>query len=826
VRQRGLQSGQSGFHAAIRGWYFRAVVVCCIVSGPCQGFWSTQAQEEVLPSYEGRPVRAIQFEGIQTVDKALLRNQLRTNVGEPIRSETITQDIINLSRLGATRTVEARVEQHEDGSVTVIFTIEEAPIIRDVQVTGNRQLDLDLLRDVIEALDLRAGVQIDDFQIGKARRSIEDLYRSRGYYSAEVLLDESELSERGNVIFRIREGERVMVTSIRFEGFEHLSLKEFRSKLTTRTSTLLRRSPMVESEINEDIGMIIETYRTRGYLDIRADRRITVSPNGREAIVTFVVEEGPQYTLRNVTAQRVDVPEGQTGSLVYSAEQIAGLIAMKRGDVYSLSAVESIIRTIQQAYWHLGYSDVQVRARELRDTVEPVVDLFILVQEGRRFRTGDVIVQGNSLTKQNVIRRHIQLLPGMPLDRGAIEETQRRLRATRLFDQRSLPRVTIQPERADQPGYRDVLVEVTETYLTGNVGFIAAVNSDAGVFGSISISQTNFDISDTPETFSELTRGEAFRGGGQTFSLSVSPGSQVSSYAISLSDPAAWDSNYSFRGALSFRQRIFERYDEQRSGGTVVLGRRMGDRWNASLAYRANSVELNDIDAIAPVDVFAVQDQSVFHGIAVRLTRTTVPPGQAQSPSRGLRTSLGVEQVVGDFQFTKFTFSQSLFFTIAQDALGRRTKISFKTNVEHITPSGEAPVYERLYLGGRRFRGFDFRTISPKGIRNDTGTLGTDPIGGQWLFFFGAEYDQPLFGEVPVAPGISDPVLSVVGFIDTGTVLDDIGFDDYRVSVGFGLRIRAPALGPVPLAFDFGFPMVKQDSDEEQLFSFSVDLPF
>ncbi|MFG0258344.1 MAG: outer membrane protein assembly factor BamA [Phycisphaerales bacterium JB043] len=799
-----------------------ASICCC---------WTTlsgdaHAQDTSLPAYEGRPIRDVRFEGIQTIDESLLRMQLRSLPGEPIRSETITQDIVNLSRLGKTRTIEARVEQHQDGSVTLVFTLEEAPIIRDVQVTGNRQLDVELLRDIVEGLGLRAGVQIDDFQIGKVRRSIEELYRSRGFYAAEVILDESELVERGNVIFRIREGERVKVTAVRFEGFNTLPLNEFRSKLTTRRATLFRKAPLVESEIEDDIATIIETYRASGFLDIRADRSIRVSPNGREAIITFIVEEGPQYTLRNVTAQRVDSQDGGADDLVFSPEQLAGLIPIKRGDVYSMQNIQKLIRTVQEAYWELGYADMQVRARELRDTVEPVVDLLLIISEGRRFRTGDVIIQGNTLTRQNVIRRHVQVLPGMPLDRGALEETQRRLRATRLFDQQNPARVTVQPEDPSHPGFRDVLVEVEETHLTGNVGFIAAVNSDAGVFGSISISQTNFDISDTPETFGELLRGEAFRGGGQTFSLAVSPGSEVSAYTIALSDPSAWDSDLSFRGALSFRQRIFERYDEDRGGGTIVLGRRMGDRWVASLSYRANSVELNDIDPIAPVDVFAVQEQNIFHGIALRLSRTTVPVGEEQSPSRGIRTTLSAEQVVGDFTFSKVGFSQSLFFTVNEDALGRRSKVSLRTSVDHLLPRGEAPVYERLYLGGRQFRGFDFRTVSPKGIRNDTLTLGTDPVGGNWLFFAGIEYEQPLFGEIPVAPGVNDPVLSIVGFIDSGTVLDDISFDDYRVSAGFGLRIRAPALGPAPLAFDFGFPIAKEDSDEEELFSFSVDLPF
>src|SRR5690606_521616 len=101
-------------------------------------------------------------------------------------------------------------------------------------------------------------------------------------------------------------------------------------------------------------------------------------------------------------------------------------------------------------------------------------------------------------------------------------------------------------------------------------------------------------------------------------------------------------------------------------------------------------------------------------------------------------------------------------------------------------------------------------------IRNDTLTLGNDPVGGKWSFFAGAEIEQPLVGES----------IAIVGFLDSGTVTNEPGFDDYRLSGGFGLRLYLPMFGQAPLAFDFGFPILRQTGDEERVFSFSVDLPF
>ncbi len=187
-------------------------------------------------------------------------------------------------------------------------------------------------------------------------------------------------------------------------------------------------------------------------------------------------------------------------------------------------------------------------------------------------------------------------------------------------------------------------------------------------------------------------------------------------------------------------------------------------------------------------------------------------------PGQGTRLELGFEQVGalgGDFTFTRTVADYTAFLTLYEDFLGRKSILKLNSRIGYIF-GGDAPTYERFYLGGRTFRGFDFREVSPKGIRADTGELGTDPVGGDWLFFAGAQYEFPLLAEA----------LTGVVFLDSGTVTRDLGFDQYRVSVGAGIRIYIAQFGPIPIAFDFAFPLQKQDSDDTQVLSFSAELPF
>ncbi len=768
---------------------------------------------EVESPYEFRPIRVIRTEGLERVNEQLIFNQIRSSEGQPYRDAVAKEDVRRLFRIGQFRTLDAVVEPNPDGSVDLIFRVEEAPIVQDVQVVGNRSIPD---KDLAAVVRIDPGVPIDEYELGRAERAIEELYRKRGYYLVDVTVDREELERDNVVLFLIREGGRISVTDIRFEGNVSFAPRELRPEITTKVRGIFNRGPLDNEILDADVNALVKFYRDRGYLDVRADRRITPSPNGREAIVTYLIEEGPLYSLRSLIMVTPGIPEGQSASI--SKDQAIGLMKVKPGDVYSVRDIQASILSIREAYWELGHPEAQVNAQELRVPGErPEVDLMLTVREGPSVLVGEVIIQGNNITKQRVIRRQLQaadIRPERPLNQGALDLAERRLNSLRLFDPAEPARVVVQRAEADGQGYRDVLTEVAETD-TGSVTFLAAIGSDSGVIGSISIGQRNFDIARTPESLDELLSNQAFRGAGQDFNLTLAPGTEVQTYSISLTEPYLFDKPISLGGTLFLRDRVYDQYDEGRYGVRARLSRRFGDLWTAGLVGRVESVELSDIAADAPVDFFEAKGPNLLLGLALNLTRTTVPFAERTSPTRGTRLEMSLEQIGGDYTFTKMEAEHTVWAPVMEDYLGRRSVLSMRTRVGYIPQEGEAPTYERYYMGGRDFRGFEFRTISPRSVQRD-GQPSNDPVGGDWLFFWGLEFEQPLWQNI----------LSGVVFMDTGTVTNEPGFEDYRVSVGAGIRLRIAALSNAPLAFDFGFPIKKQDGDEESVFSFSIDVPF
>jgi outer membrane protein insertion porin family len=807
--------------------------------------------------YEGRPIREIRLLRPAGPDGAaeplpdslaqLVRNQLRSLEGRPFQRQIVSHDISLLNRLGRFRTIRSDVQLLEDGTVRLTYTLQEQPTIQDVQVIGNRELSD---QDLLSGVGVLAGTPVDRFQIDRSTRAIEDRYRARGFHRVRVEVDEKVLEESAIVVFRVIEGERVKVMGVGFRGNRAFSDRELSTAVkTTEFVPIFEKGPLDSDTLAEDEASLVRYYRDRGYLDARAGHSVTESLDGREAIVTFEIDEGLLYTLRSVQAvyvsreairrYREDVlkdPQAevkfltaaqmrQIGRRPLTDEQLTGLMEMKPGDAYGMNKLRKSLDNIRGAYAKLGYILDTARGpvpafletREIRDAggaAGPEVDLLILIEEGRPTMTGDIRIIGNELTKQQVILHEMRLGPGRPLDLELVEESRKNIEDRRLFSP-GLVRIT--PARQTDPNERDLTVEVVETN-TGSFNIGASLGSDNGVSGRFALVQRNFDLADTPDTWGELFSGRAFRGAGQTFDLELQPGSQVSLYSLTITDPTLLDSDYSGSGSVFFRDRKLREYDERRYGVRTSLGRRFGTLWTGSIALRNEWVDISDIDEDKPTDVFKSDGLARITGFGVEMIRNTAD--DRIRPTRGSRLQVGAEQVGalgGEYDFTKLSFSYTTFFTVYESFLGYKTVLKLQNQIGYI-PQGQdaSPVYERYYLGGQSFRGFNFRAISPTGTRHDNGEPSDDVVGGSWLFFAGAELNQPFYQDV----------VSGVVFMDTGTVQRGFGFSDYRVSAGVGLRLYIRQLSPVPLAFDFGFPILSQDTDRERVFTFTIDLPF
>jgi outer membrane protein insertion porin family len=179
-------------------------------------------------------------------------------------------------------------------------------------------------------------------------------------------------------------------------------------------------------------------------------------------------------------------------------------------------------------------------------------------------------------------------------------------------------------------------------------------------------------------------------------------------------------------------------------------------------------------------------------------------------PTEGHMVSAGIEQVLGDYQFLRGNIDLRKYFMLRErpDRSGRWV-LGLRSSLG-IT-EGQAPMFERYFGGGfTNLRGFEFRGVSPRTPENYI-------TGGYMEFYNSAEMVFPL---------TADDMIRGALFIDTGTVERSFTNweENYRVALGFGIRLTIPMMGPVPIALDFGFPVSSGRWDDKQIFSFSMSM--
>ena len=778
----------------LTGWFQTTVLLLCLLVNTV----SLTAQNIDL---NNRPVAKIVLEGVKPESQQLVRNQIRLVQGQPYDEKVVAQDIVRITHLGRFATVEAAVDQQKDGTLIVKYIINEQKVLADVRVVGNKAIsDQELLAMAV----IRAGDPIDSYLIDRAINQIKRAYEDKGYFMTEIVLDTQLLEESNVLLFKMREGPKIRVRQLKFAGNTIFSNKELRSQVRSKTYMLiLREGELNRTALDDDADRIRQYYRDRGYLDAQADRELNISANQKDAVVTFNITEGKRYTVTDITVN---------GNDLYGQEQILGTMTLKVGDVFAANLLRKSRETLLDLYGKQGYIETGVQIERLFHEDSPNVDVTVTITEGKPYTVGKVAVRGNEITRDNVILRQTRGMdPGRRFDRTGLERTQRRLKEGALF---SDAKISILGELEDDT--RDVLIEVKEKD-TGSISFGAGISSDAGIIGAIDLKQRNFDVADVPESFGEFLTGKAFRGAGQSFGISLQPGDETSNYSVNFAEPYLFDTQYSFDTSLFFFNRERDDYDESRQGGTFGFGQRFGDIWGGRLGFRAETVDISDVDSNAPADITAVQGSSMITSVGGSLTRSTVD--SRLFPTKGSRASVGLWQVGaigGDYEFTKLTFEFNKFWTVDEDFMGRKTTLAFNTKMGYILQDNEAPIFERFFAGGHRsFRGFRYRGVGPYGLKTN-GRETDESVGGDWMFLMGLEYSIPVYRES----------VRWVFFTDTGTVQDELGFDEYRVSVGTGLRLQVPFLGQAPFAFDFAIPVLKQDQDDDQIFSFDIALPF
>jgi outer membrane protein assembly complex protein YaeT len=732
-------------------------------------------------------------QGNRLVTTQRIMGLIKTKPNGEYQKATVDSDVRKLYETKLFRNVEARTANTEDGKIKVYFIVTEYPsTIQEIVYQGAKHLKPD---DLDTITGLRKGSPLNPIANKMAVQSIIRRYHEDGRLFASVELVEGDKPGDTRVVFNITEGPVVRISSIGFEGNSFVSDARLHTQINSSGQFLRlfggKYNPVMA---DMDITKLEEYYRTFGYHDVRISRELQWEGDNQHVKLVFHINEGPRYRVQTV---QVD------GASTLSSDLLLAGCKVERGEYYDKRKVEMDLNNIKDMYGNRGYG---VMAREQDFYTAPgLMTVHYEVQERPPATVGQILVIGNDVTRQNVILRQIPLYPGQVLTYPDLRVAERNLARLNIFETNPesgvRPTVSVLNQDDDNPT-KDILVNVKETQ-TGSLLFGLGVNSDAGLVGSIVLNERNFDILNPPTSIEELLSGKAWRGAGQEFRLEAVPGTQLQRYTATWREPFLFDSPYSLTTSGYYFDRAYSEYNESRLGTRITLGRRLNQYWTVNAGVRIEDVGIHNIPFGAPPTIADVHGENFLTGFQVGLTRDT--RDSFLRATEGSKVDIAFEQVVGDFSFPIFSIEANKYFTVYQrpDSSGRHV-LALRSQLA--IAGSQAPVFERFYAGGfRSMRGFEFRGVGP----NENGFM----VGGDFMFLNSVEYQIPI---------LANDQLFAVAFVDSGTVESSVEIKNYRVAAGFGLRITVPMLGPVPIALDFGFPIVKAPQDRDQVFSFWI----
>ncbi|HYC78108.1 MAG TPA: BamA/TamA family outer membrane protein [Planctomycetota bacterium] len=780
---------------------------------------------------EGRTVVAIEFVELRRLSPEAVKAQMALKEGRPFSRELLQRDIKTLVANDIFFNVrEATVRPDPSGQgVIVRINGEENERVLDVMFFGMIDADREDLAPLVKT---RAGGLADAFTLEIDRRDIVDWYRKKGFHYVQVEVVRSRLEgvEDGVVIvFRITEGPEVEIEEVIFEGNHSFSKgKLLKAMKETSEDGFLRDATFVLEEVQRDVVALNRFYQGEGYLDARATLMgFEPTPDFEDVTVRIRIEEGRRYFVRGVRIEGVTLLD--VAALHAELETLPGAPYRPAGET------AKDVRRILDRYQELAYLNADVRDAATVDLESNLVDVVIRVVEGEKIYVGEIRIRNNLETRDNVIRREIELFTGEPLNQKKLDKARRRIQALGYWEQSPRGSVVEDPviptasfdvyreayvtlRDTNRENVKDVVVDVVERD-TGSIRFAVGIGSNDGLIGDVTYQKNNFDPFDLPEGFGDIL--DAFTGGGDTLILSAAPGSRYSRFGATYVNPRVGDGPYSFRQDLykSFYRR--EEWREDRLGGRTSVGRRLGEDMSAGISLRNEVVDVRRISTNAPQIVFDFEGENLVS--ALQLDWRLAQLDDFLDPTDGFVVTAAIEHagLWGDIHFNQVLVEGEYYIPLGEDEEERAHVLRLDARAGWMNEYGDShdvPVYERFFLGGHgSLRGFRFRGAGP----HENGT----PTGGKALWTAGAEYAYPIFGDG--TPG--SPNLRGVFFVDTGSLASswsDSDIGDVRVSVGFGFRVVVPFLGPRPIAIDFGFPLRKSDGDEERLLSFSFGSNF
>lgn len=729
-----------------------------------------------LHASENLSVVSIEVEGNERVDETSIERALGWKVGDPWDPAKLTSSVKNVYDMGTFDFV-AIDESQTDLGIAILVRVEEFPMIRGINFSGNDKLDVP---DLKKAVTFKSFGFFDPARLRSEEKAIADLYREKGYFEAQVESQVKEDEKGVEILFEIEEGKKTNIRELDVLGNRALEDKEVLKVMQTNEigpfTFIFGGAAYKPLILEDDLKRIQLLYLEHGYLDIKATGpEVRIHPEGG-LYVSVRVEEGRQYTVGAL---------GFSGDWSSMPDEKREDLVLKSGDVFARGKMLKDINMLENSVRDKGYAWARVEPRMNKNPETGIVDVDLFLTRGELVKIRRVVISGNYKTRDYVIRREVRLLEGDLYSQKLVDNTRRFVRALGFFDS-----VTVNVEKAG-PTEADIVVTVEEGS-TGTISAGVALSSQDGLLGSLSLAKANIF------------------GRGQELKFNIELGTEVTTFSISFTEPRLFSSRYSFGTDIFRARRNFTSYTQDSKGGSARVGYRYSDFSSILLRYQYVIYNVFDISPDAGFLIREQEGESTTSSMTLsyRYDSRDLPMDAREGLYTNLSTEIAGGVLGGTNDFWRNILETSYFIPIVGDLIG---SIHSEIGIINAYNGDDIPVTERFFMGGLySLRGFEYRSVGPKDLNGD-------PIGGDRSFLVNMEAVYPIVREANVRG---------VVFFDVGNVwgpLEDPQFSDLRTAAGFGFRWFSP-MGVLRL--ELGFNLEPEPGEVQPGWQFSVGALF
>ncbi len=788
---------------------------------------------------------------------------LRTGQEIYLPGDKISKTIKKLWELGLFKNINFYITKVENGVADIELNIQQVPVLKEARIEGvSKSKNQEFIKDN----NLIKGVKVTDNLTTTTKNYIRKKYQEKGFLNAKVLVNTTEVKDTTdtnevNMLVRVDKGERVKINDVIIEGNEKLSdakikkyLKKTKKKFPFR---FWKRSKYIAEDYKEDKKKVIEKYKEKGYRDARIISDSIIKRDDNTIDLKLTLEEGRRYYFGDISI---------IGNSVFTDEQIARKLILKKGDVYNGVLLDKRIADntkpdaddITNLYQNNGYFFSRINPVEV-NVKNDTIDFELRIIEGKLTRFDHITVIGNDKTNDHVVHRNLRTRPGEIFSKEKIIRTLRELGQTTFFDTEQLTPNIKNPD--PNSGTVDVEYSVVEKgssqfELQGGFG-------GTGFIGTLGLRFNNFSIGNifNKESYRPLPSGD-----GQSLALRAQASQSFRTYSLSFVEPwlggkRPYQLSVSFSHTNQFQFNFQTReVDESQSflltGGSIGIAKRL--RWpddyftlSQSVGFRHynlsnfripgfsfNNGSSNDLTYTFGLSRDNTSISPIFPTAGSKFSftaKTSIPysffkdtdwKGLREERERlvELQQSQVNSQVVNDrieeidqerfkwLEYYKIKFSGD-WYTSLPKKLVLRSAFQFGFLGAYNQDRGNIP-FERFQLGGSGLGGnsglASVENVALRGypdgrvFSRTTDISNVAPVDSRGSTIFN-KYSLELRYPVSLKPAATIYALT---FIEGGAAYDNFKqFNPFQLNraAGAGIRIFMPAFGLLGIDFAYGF---------------------